>query len=145
MVRAESVKIWNDSSHIKLTIPLARPLPEQDLQGRVLVFFLVITFTWSVIPDSGKAFTRGWWIRFQALKPCHVKFTFNKSGTNRVYKVFKAKKDLLKRQKVGSVFIEVREIIIIVLKQCWLTTDSKGIFLKPEAQNKNFRERLQSD
>lgn len=51
LFRAESVKVCNDSSHIKLTIPLARPLSDQDLQGRVLVFFLVITFTWS-------AFTR---------------------------------------------------------------------------------------
>lgn len=128
--RAESVKVWNDSFHIKLTIPLVRPLSEQDLQGRVLGFFLVITFTWSIISYSGKAFTRRRWMRFQALKPHGVNFTFNRSGTNRVHKVFKAKRDLLNRQKVGSVFSEVRKILIIVLMQCWLTTDSKSTFFK---------------
>lgn len=59
--------------------------------------------------------------------------------------LFKAKRDLLKRWGVGSVFSKMREMIITDLRQCGLTTDSKGIFFKSEAQNKNFRERLQSD
>lgn len=90
------MKVWNDSSH-QLAIPLVRALSEQDLQGRVLLYFLVITSTWSVIPDSGKDFTRRQQIRFQALKLHGVKFTFSKFSTDRVYKHFKAKRDLLKR------------------------------------------------
>lgn len=79
------------TAHIKFTIHLVRALSEQDLQGKVLLYFLVITSAWSVIPDSGKDFTRRQKIKFQVLKLHNVKFTFNEFGIERAYKLFKAK------------------------------------------------------
>lgn len=85
------------TAHTKLSVTSVRALSEHELQSRLLLHFLVITSTRSVIPGPRKDFARRQRTRLQALKLPSSNSLLIKLGVGRAYKVCSAKRDLLKR------------------------------------------------